>query len=281
MIDLHLHSTASDGTYSPSSLATLASQQGLTAIALTDHDTLAGVSECQKAGETLGLKVLAGIELSTSYEGKELHILGYNVSLTDPDFLAHLKEIQAARDRRNAQTISRLNTLGLDLTLEDLDQGTHPSPVFTRAHFAQALFQKGYVDYPKQAFERYLGQGKPAYVPKEPLEALTSIELIHKVGGVAVLAHPTLYKLNRLQIFSLLQKLVHLGLDGVECYYPSYTPAQSKDFLKFCRNNHLLATGGSDFHGANKPKTSLGTGYGHLNVPDSLLEPLMPLSFFL
>ncbi len=271
MIDLHLHSTASDGTYSPEDLALLAFKKGLSAIALTDHDTLQGIEVCQQAGKALGLKVLPGIELSTSYEGIELHILGYYVSSTYSPFLEKLALFKEERYLRNQVILQRLQALGLGITFEDLSTRDPKNSVLTRAHFANALLHKGYVDYTQQAFDRYLGKGKAAYVPKKLLESHECIQLIHDAGGVAILAHPTLYKLNRKQIFGLIQKLMSKGLDGVECYYPSYTPTQTKDFLNFCQSNKLLITGGSDFHGSNKPKLDLGVGYGQLAIPDELL----------
>lgn len=274
-IDLHIHSTQSDGTYSPEAIATYAKDKGLSTIALTDHDSIQGVLACQKAGKALGLEVIPGIELSASYGQLEVHILGYHIDIANLDFLHRLESLAQNRYSRNQLILGKLNDLGLLLTMEDLNPENTPHIVLTRAHFASALLKKGYVSHLQEAFDRYLGKGKPAYIPKNHLPAKDCISLIHAAGGVAVLAHPTLYKLNKVNMYNLLNVLISEGLDGIECMYPSYTPAQTKDFIRLCKKYDLICTGGSDFHGANKPNLDLGVGYGNLQIPESFLDKLM------
>ncbi|MEG0013514.1 MAG: PHP domain-containing protein [Cellulosilyticaceae bacterium] len=274
LIDLHIHSTQSDGTYSPEAIATYAKVKGLSAIALTDHDSIQGVLSCQKVGENLGLKVIPGIELSASYGQLEVHILGYNIDISNTLFLHSLEQLAQNRQSRNELILQKLNGLGLLLTMEDLNPDNTPYIVLTRAHFASTLLKKGYINHLQEAFDRYLGNGKPAYVPKNHLSSKDCINLIHDAGGVAILAHPTLYKLNKVNMYNLINILISEGLDGIECMYPSYTPAQTKDFIRLCKKYHLICTGGSDFHGENKPALDLGIGYGNLQIPESFLEGL-------
>lgn len=274
-IDLHTHSTHSDGTYSPEELVLLAKTKGLSCIALTDHDTVSGIASCLEAGQIHDVQVIPGVELSASYGSIEIHILGYGIDHHHAPFLEILQDLATKRLSRNERMLEKLAALGLDITLEDLNPSGDTNTVFTRAHFANALVNKGYVRYSQEAFDRYLGDGKPAYLPKDHLSAKDCIALIHEAGGKAILAHPTLYKLNKSNIFEMIRDLISMGLDGVECMYPSYTPAQTKDFLKLCKQYDLISTGGSDFHGANKPLIQLGTGSGHLQIPDTFIEKLL------
>ncbi|MGL4345324.1 MAG: PHP domain-containing protein [Cellulosilyticaceae bacterium] len=276
MIDLHIHSTFSDGTYSPKELVSMAHNLGLTAIALTDHDTVSGLKACQQAALHLPLQVITGIELSVSYGGHEYHLLGYDFDPSHPQLLGYLAELKLSRSVRTLQILRQLQNCGLELSLQDITGTASAETIITRAHFASALLKKGYVAYQQQAFERYLGEGKPAFIPKESLLPISeAITLIHQAGGKAILAHPTLYKISRTHMLNVIQELIKLGLDGLECYYPSYTVRQNKDFLVLCQKHQLLATGGSDFHGMNHPKIQLGSGYGQLEVPHSLLNALL------
>lgn len=275
MIDLHIHSTFSDGTLSPEEIVKEAKQKGLKAIALTDHDTLAGVKQAQIAGEKHSLQVISGIELSAAYEQREIHILGYGMDCMDSSFLAALEEFAAKRIKRNQLILEGLAKQGVKLEISDLTPQSNEAAILTRAHFANALLEKGYVKYRQEAFDRYLGDGKPACVPKQLLSAEECIRLIHAAGGYAVLAHPSLYKLNKVRMYDLIRKLKDAGLDGIEAIYPSYTPAQQKEFLKLCHKLDLFPTGGSDFHGGNKPQIQLGIGSGALRVPQAFLNPFI------
>lgn len=272
-IDLHIHSTHSDGSHCPEAIISLAHQQGLVAISLTDHDTVSGISTCIEAGNQYGITVIPGIELSTSYHNLELHLLGYCFDYTHPDLLSHLEKVAQGRLKRTNEILTKLHACGAPITFEDLDPNITPHKIITRAHFANALLAKGYISYRKQAFEKYLGIGKPAYVSKENLlDIVDAIHLIHQAGGIAILAHPTLYKLSRTRMLNLIEQLVHAGLDGIECYYPSYTPRQTKEFIQICQRHGLIMSGGSDFHGESLPHIALGTGTGNLRIPSELLN---------
>lgn len=276
LIDLHVHSTASDGTLSPSELAVYAKQKGLSAIALTDHDTIDGVKECQTKGQEIGLEVIAGIEFSVDYYGKELHMLGYfmNTATMHPVLSHKLSQLVEAREHRNELMLQKLADCGYPLTKEDLEKACPKNAILTRAHIALAMVQKGYISDRNKAFTHYIGDGKPCFVPKNGFEAKDCIKLIHEAGGLAVLAHPMLYGYSKSEITQVIHGLQLEGLDGVECLYSTHTINDTQHLMQICSAHHLLPTGGSDFHGENKPNLDLGCGYGHLEIPYTLLEAL-------
>ncbi len=273
LIDLHVHSTCSDGTLSPEEVAHAAKAAGLCAIALTDHDSLEGVKACQQVGEALGVRVIAGIELSADYHGKEIHILGYFVDKNQAVLQETLDQVIAERNARNLLMLEKLHALGFALTLDDLSQGV-PNAIITRAHFARALREKGYVASNNEAFALYIGDGCPAYVPKASLDFTTCIDLIHASGGKAVLAHPGIYKFATGNIKELIRTLKAHGLDGVEVIYPKHSPETIAMLMRFCKEENLAITGGSDFHGANKPDIAIGKGLGTTEVPLERIEAL-------
>lgn len=275
MIDLHIHSTFSDGTCSPETIVIEAKKRGLKAIAVTDHDTIAGVELAQIAGKKHDLEVISGIELSAAYNEREIHILGYGMDYTSPSFLEALEDFATKRIKRNQLILEALTKQGVYLDFCDVNKQFNQAAILTRAHFANALLEKGYVKYRQEAFDRYLGDGKPACMPKQLLPAEACIKLIHEAGGYAILAHPSLYKLNKVRMYDLIYTLKGKGLDGIESIYPAYTPTQQKEFLKLCSKLDLLPTGGSDFHGENKPSIQLGIGSGSLYVPHTFLTPLL------
>lgn len=274
LIDLHVHSTASDGTLTPSELALYAKEKGLSAIALTDHDTIDGVAECQAKGLEIGLTVVPGIEFSADFFGKEVHMLGYYI---DPDykpFNNKLNSLIAARENRNQEMLDKLTALGCPLTMEEVMKDLDENTVLTRAHVAKALLEKGYIATRDEAFSRYIGDGKPAFVPKKRFTTKECIDLIHEAGGLAVLAHPLLYGYDKKDMTGILKGLQLEGLDGVECIYSTHTKDDTSHLLQVCKNLNLLPTGGSDFHGQNKPNLDLGCGYGELAIPYGLLEAM-------
>lgn len=273
-IDLHVHSNCSDGTLSPCELAIHAKNNGLSAIALTDHDTLSGVKPCLQKGLEIGLEVLPGIEFSTHYQDREIHILGYGIDLDNTILHQTLHDLIQNRNARNLQMLEKLNALGFHINKEDLKLGTLVEPVLTRAHFATALYHKGYAKSRHEAFELYIGKDKPAYIPRTKLKPETCIEIIHHAGGIAVLAHPQLYGFKLDEKKQLIKHLVNIGLDGVETFYPSHTPDDVLELLNFCSLYHLLPTGGSDFHGENKPDLKIGIGYGELKVSYDILDAI-------
>lgn len=274
LIDLHTHSNCSDGTLSPSELVAYAKTKELAAIALTDHDTTVGLKECMEKGLEVGVTVIPGIELSGDHYGKELHILGYYIDPSCPALQTKLQQLVESRKVRNLKMLDKLEALGFPLTLDDLNPDGQTNVVFTRAHFGTAMLKKGYVKDRQEAFTQYLGNGKPAYVAREHFTVQECINLIHEAGGLAVLAHPKLYGYSSKDITELLIGLKAQGIDGIECLYSTHTPQDVAHLLQLCLNHKLFPTGGSDFHGSNKPNLDLGTGYGKLQIPLSLLDAM-------
>lgn len=272
-IDLHVHSNCSDGTLSPSEVTDCALLAGLTAYALTDHDTVDGISEAKKAADGSGLEVVPGAELSCNYKGKEIHMLGLYIDASSEELLTALKNLRSLRERRNEEMLRRFREDGFSITEAELCGGC-PGAVITRAHFARVLVEKGYVSSTEQAFKRYLEHGKKYCPPKENFEPEEAIRLIRAAGGFPALAHPMLYKLSWKETELLITTLKAYGLMGVEVYYSSHHIGQSQQLQALCRANGLLPTGGSDFHGANKPDIRLGVGRGNLRVTDLLLDDI-------
>ena len=279
MIDLHVHSNHSDGTCSPEELVSLAQASGVSVFALTDHDTVSGVRKAKEAAAQSAVSgsevtVISGVEISAAYKKKDIHILGLFVDETNPVLLTALEEAVTARDLRNEHMAERFRALGIPLTLEDL-RLMNPDTVITRAHFANYLIKHGHVKTSQEAFLRYLGYDAPCFVPREYMQPERAISLILQAGGLPVLAHPLLYKLAPAELESLLKRLSEAGLKGLEVYYSSNTGFDEQVCFGLANRYGLLMTGGTDFHGANKPNLYLGTGRNHnLNIPEQLLEPL-------
>lgn len=239
--DLHIHSTASDGVYSPAALVKKAKQAGLTTIALTDHDTLAGVEEAQRAGTESGVHVISGVEISTTYRGTNIDVLGYNIRHRQQlhDFLSIFR---AYRKTRALKMIKKLAALNMPITLDEVLEFSR-GDVIARPHIAKALVKKGYIDDYQQAFDDYLASGKPAAVEKKELPLVTAIDMIRQTGGQSVLAHPGYIK-DKKCLLAILQT----GLDGIEVWHRNHTNNDTKRFLDVANDLHLLVTGGSDFH---------------------------------
>ena len=279
MIDLHVHSNHSDGTCSPEELVSLAQTSGVSVFALTDHDTVSGVRKAkdaaaQSASSGPEVTVISGVEISAAYKKKDIHILGLFVDETNPVLLAALEEAVTARDLRNEHMVERFRSLGIPLTLEDL-RLMNPDTVITRAHFANYLIKHGHVKTSQEAFSRYLGYDAPCFVPREYMQPERAVSLILQAGGLPVLAHPLLYKLPPAELEALLKRLSEAGLKGLEVYYSSNSGFDEQVCFGLANRFGLLMTGGTDFHGANKPNLFLGTGRNHnLNIPEQLLEPL-------
>jgi predicted metal-dependent phosphoesterase TrpH len=274
MIDLHMHSSFSDGSHTPEELIAEAVQLGLTAIALTDHDTVLGVPRFIEAAIGTGVQAIAGVEVSTSFTHGELHLLGYFIDHHDPILKDQLNWIRNARQARNEEILHKLNKLGLHMSWRDVREqaGDH---VTGRPHFARAMVARGYVRDVKEAFRRYLTRGAPAYAQRRSLSAQEAIDVIRGAGGVAALAHPYTLKLNLLQFRDVLQELRNLGLGALECYYPAHGLERTRDFVQIARDLDLVATGGTDYHGVHSPDLRIGHGLGSLNVPDEVIDQLM------
>ncbi|MDO4296583.1 MAG: PHP domain-containing protein [bacterium] len=273
LVDLHVHSNASDGTCSPTEVVSLAQQKGLCAIALTDHDTVDGVAEALLAAKGSSLTVIPGTELSCTFEGKEIHILGLFLNLEDSAFLEELSRLRKIRDKRNQEMLSRFLADGISITREDLCL-ENPNTVITRAHFAHALVSLGYAKDMDSAFKKYLQYGGRYCMPKKEISYQHAMEILTKNHAVPILAHPLQYKLDRPKLLELLATLKELGLVGLECYHSSNNEYESRILKEMADSYGLLPSGGSDFHGENKPHISIGSGRGGLRISKLLLDDL-------
>ena len=272
-IDLHLHTRYSDGSLTPAEVVTLAHQAGVTAVAVTDHDIVDGIPHAIEAATELGLEVVPGVELSSRLNGQELHVLGYFFDWQDKTFRDHLARQRLARHVRNPQTIERLNALGLELSEDDV-RAKAGSDSIGRPHIAQVLVEKGYVRDAREAFDRYLGEGAAAYVPRALSDTRDVITWIRHAGGVPVLAHPTWTRCEGEPLYRLCESLKEAGLLGLEVFYSTHNRRQTSRYLELAKRLDLLVTGGSDFHGAANPAIQVGRGKGNLKVPAALLDPL-------
>jgi hypothetical protein len=279
-IDLHIHSTASDGTYSPKEIIALAEKLNLAAIAITDHDTIDGSKEAFTADIPQGLKLLTGVEVSTvpppsfSCSGS-FHILGYSFRLDDLILNQALSGLQTARENRNPVIIKLLNNLGLNISINEVIDLAGDGQA-GRPHIARLMLEKGYVKSINEAFDRYLAKGKPAYVDKYRIECGRVIGIIIEAGGIPVLAHPALIELSDSSRFEeLIVKLKDMGLKGIEAYYPEHSEEETLYYLKLAKKLDLLVTGGTDFHGSLKPDINMGVGKGTFHVPYHLYEDLV------
>lgn len=265
-VDLHIHTNISDGTDSPAKVAELASDGGLTAIAITDHDAIDGIIPAQLKGEEMDLTVIPGIEFTTENSQAEIHILGYFFDIHDPDLLAVLSKIQQERVARIYKITEKLFTLGVKLDPEEVlasAEGKSPG----RPHVARLLIKKGIVPNFKEAFNRYLDFQAPAYVPHFKLSPAGAISVIRRSGGVPVLAHPAVSQCDQ-----FIPQLTAEGLRGIEAYYPGYSSATVEKYLLLAREHGLLVTGGSDFHGSDSGRD---IKLGEFTVPDEVIEDLI------
>ncbi|MCI6486771.1 MAG: PHP domain-containing protein [Clostridiales bacterium] len=270
-IDLHVHTTASDSTASPAEAVRLAKEAGLSAIAITDHDTVSGYAEAAEAGKKYGVEVVPGIEISTKY-GRAVHILGYYID-PDSDKLAPVLEwVVHDRDERNRKMAELMAADGLPVSYEEMHRRF--GAVIGRPHFAEVLVELGLAKDIRDAFDRYVEKGQKYYLPRNFLSIERSIEIIREAGGVPVLAHPFQYKLDDAGLRELIEHCMESGLQGMECRYSGYSVEQSKYLGRLAEEYGLIKTGGSDFHGDNKKHISIGTGTGHLEVPYKYLEKL-------
>jgi predicted metal-dependent phosphoesterase TrpH len=278
-IDLHLHTTHSDGSLSPAEVLRLAHRAGVTALAITDHDIVSGIPEAITAGAELGIEIIPGVEISSRVGNSELHILGYCLRWQDPELNRRMAALRESRHNRNPQIIERLRALGLDVTYEEVRALAGTDSV-GRPHIARLLMDKQYVTSAKDAFDRYLSEGRPAYVARELPTPADAVSWIRAAGGVAVLAHPTWAKVSGEGLNTLLTTLKGDGLGGIEVHYSTHTKRQTTEYLDLAKRLDLLVTGGSDFHGITKPDIEVGIGRGDLKVPRQLLDPLKEAALF-
>ncbi|CUS33023.1 PHP domain-containing protein [Candidatus Nitrospira nitrificans] len=272
-LDLHLHTTHSDGSCTPTEVVHMAHQAGVTALAITDHDIMTGVTEAIEVGQQCGIEIIPGVEISSLAGNSELHILGYFLDRQDSDLLVRLKTLRDARHRRNPQIIERLQALGVEITYDEVRALANTDSI-GRPHIARVLMDKHVVASAKEAFDRFLADGKPAYVPRELPSPAEAIRWIKAARGLAVLAHPTWVKVADRSLVDLVRQLKADGLDGVEVYYSTHAARQTREYLNLAQQLGLLVTGGSDFHGLTKPDIEVGIGKGTLHIPPLLLPKM-------
>lgn len=268
-IDLHTHSTASDGSMTPVELVRHAFEKGLGAVALTDHDTVSGVEQAVEEGNKLGIEVIPGVEISVSFE-PEMHLLGYFFNGNYNSILKTLEELRERREQRNPRIVSKLKELGFDITLSEVNSQAAGGNA-GRPHIARVMMDKGYVASIEEAFDKYLASGRPAYFKKDKLTPAEGISEIAGAGGVPVLAHPIYLNMSLDRLDILLEQLSIMGLKGIEAYYSENNAVQTSELLQLAQKHKLLVTGGSDFHGSFKQDIEIGSGRGSLKVPYSLL----------
>ncbi|MEZ4521038.1 MAG: PHP domain-containing protein [Thermomicrobiales bacterium] len=265
--DLHTHSTASDGMDSPAALVSLASERGVSVLALTDHDTVGGVAEASDAASVAGLEFIPGVEFSIRARRGQTHILGYGIDVENDRLTVELKSLREGRETRSSKILERLRSLGIEIPEGAVTTG-EPGHAPGRPHIARALMDIGAVSSVSEAFERYLAVGRPAFVPRRTLGAGEAIEIIHEAGGLAVLAHP----LSVHQLDDTLPLLVEAGLDGIEIYYAEYDQDQRRSLANRASAYNLLSTGGSDYHGdLNHADRVLGS----VTWPEEALEVIV------
>ena len=281
-IDLHTHTTASDGSFAPAALVQKAYEIGLAALAVTDHDTLGGLAEASEEARRLGLDFLTGVELSVEDKEGRFHLLGYGFDPDFPELAEKLLGLRRSRAARNTQMAAKMAALGLPVTMDDVRNAAkkyakdgEDSEVIARPHFAQALIAAGVVGTVQEAFDKYLASGKPLYQAKDVLTPADAAALLHRAGGIAVMAHPGLVPLSQDALAARIKSLAEdAGMDGLEALYSQHSPAETAFFLQIAEENNLLVTGGSDFHGTPKPFVPLGIVSENRPAPRELLETL-------
>jgi predicted metal-dependent phosphoesterase TrpH len=273
-VDLHLHTTASDGVKSPSDLVRYAKTRGLQAIAITDHDTIEGLKEGFEEGEKISFEVIPGIEISAEHSPGSMHLLGYFIDSSHPLLKHRLEYLQKARAERNPKMVEKLNRLGVNITYEEVLEASGKGQV-GRPHFAQVLMGKKYVKSFQEAFDRYLKKGAPAYVDKMRFAPGEALHFINEAKGIAVLAHPNTLGLNGYsELEDLILQLLKEGLRGIEVFYPEHSPADIAQYKGLAERYGLVMTGGTDYHGIEKNGLEIGVGRGEMRLPYSMVEGL-------
>ena len=266
LIDFHTHTTASDGTLTPGQLVAEIKNNAIACFSITDHDTIEGVKAVKHIPK--GTTFITGVEISAEFP-KTLHILGYGFDPLHAELNDALNQLQAFRKNRNTKMLQKMENLGFTISMEELIQEAG-SDLVGRPHFANLMLRKGYVRSYQEAFDKYLKKGAPLYLNKKRFEPDKAIELIHKAGGIAVMAHPYQTKLEEDALENLVKELVSYGLDGIEVFYSQHTSEQVRQYKEYAAKYNLIATAGSDFHGANKPDIPLGITVSEVDIADFL-----------
>lgn len=275
-IDLHIHTTASDGTDPPRAAVEKAASLGLAAVSITDHDSVSGVPEAMRAGAELGVEVVPGIEVSSDYRDNNVHILGYFIDPAAPELRPVLDWVKTERDERNEKIAAMFERDGFDISIAQLRE-EYPDSVLGRPHFCEHLMRKGYISSVKEGFEKFLGEGKPYYLPKRRISIAKAVETIVAAGGVPVLAHPMQYHYPESELIELIETAKALGIRALEAYYSEFSAEQTAWLLRAAEKYGMGVSGGSDYHGTRKTHISMGTGCGNLAIPYSVLEELKKL----
>jgi len=273
LVDLHVHTTASDGLYRPAEVVRLAAEAGLRAVAITDHDTTAGLAEALAAGPACGVEVVPGVEVSTEFPDGTCHILGYFVDPAEEGLARLLEKAREGRARRNARILERLRDLGFDLAWEDLRLAGSSASV-TRAHFAEALVRKGYARSWDEAFDRYLGPGRPAFVPRRRVEPEVAVAAIRGAGGLAALAHPRQLNRSVAETEAWVARLAEAGIEALEVSSPDHTAVFARHYGRMAQRLGLIPCGGTDWHGREESGVRLGVGRGQMAVHYWVVEQM-------
>jgi len=272
--DLHTHTTASDGSDTPEQLVLKAKKVGLSAIAVTDHDTVCGLEEAKKTARDAGIELVPGVELSINFHKGNMHMLGYYMDTADAGFQEILKRVQGARAERNPQILALLDNLGISISMDELETLSKGGQI-GRPHIARAMVEKGYVKSVSEAFDKYLKRGARAYAPKSILSPEEAIQVLRDAKGIPVLAHPfSLLTSSEKELDTIVFELKEAGLMGIECYYSEHDRAFTSVCLGLAQKYQLVVTGGSDYHGKAKPHIMLGRGRGNLVIPYDCVEAL-------
>lgn len=273
-IDLHVHTLASDGSDTPADVVRMAAELGLRAVAVTDHDTFAGLPEAIEAGARYGVEVVPGVELSTIYDGVEVHVLGYYMDAGHPRLRAMMARATAERNARNETMVQRLHDAGYPVTMDALHAAFPDQTMLGRPHISEYLMRRGYVSSVQDGMKNLLGRGKPFYVARYNIPLEESVETLRAAGGLPVVAHLFKYRYTPEQLTAMVDAAAAAGAVGLEAMYTNYTPEQEQAVRVLAAERGLLCTGGTDYHGARKPDIALGRGFGNLRVPYALLEGL-------
>ena len=278
MIDLHSHTIKSDGSLTPSELVDVAASAGITYLAVTDHDTVAGIEEALEraaeinadlSSEVHAPVIIPGIEFSTDWNGRDVHVVGLNIDHKNSGFVDGLQNFLDSREGRNRKMAENLKSMGIGISYDGLLK-MFPECVLTRAHFAKYLYEYGYVRSVHEAFERYLGPDSPAYVPRKKITPVQAVEMTLSAGGIPVLAHPLIYRFGDSKLRELIAEMKEAGLVGIEAMYSTHSDEDVEYVRKLAQDTGLRISGGSDFHGNNKPGIELGTGCGNMNIPEQV-----------
>ncbi|WP_339099808.1 PHP domain-containing protein [Fusobacterium ulcerans] len=254
---MHIHTIASDGTFTPEEVVKRAKSFGMKTIAITDHDTVDGLAEGKKIADEVGIEFIQGIEISCNIDNLEVHILGYFLNLEDEEFLTELEELKKARENRNKKVVEKLEKCGIVVDMEKV-KNMAPGNIISRVHIANYLVEIGAAFSKNDAFEKYLGKTGAAYVPKENFPPERAVKMLHANGAFVSMAHPKLITQNDGILENMISELKKLGLGGLEAVYGTFTPAEKRKYKKMAKRHSLLVTGGSDFHGANREGIDIG-----------------------